>query len=235
MQTGLHIKLSSRLPFNERRQAIIEAVKNVFATKGFDGTTSRELAKAAGISEALLYKYFPTKLSLYNAMLSASVETADWLVSNHLEALKPSTATLITMVDSLVSHVLESRSVYVHDGVLGRLAVRSLLDDGAFVRALLKPFTNNWGAVFEKSLKGAAASGDLRECPADPNLSAWFVYHIAFGLMLHFFPDTAAIDYNVPKHTLIHDAVCFALRGIGLKEELIKRHYDSRSTCGIEK
>ena len=40
------------------------------------------------------------------------------------------------MVDSLVSHVLESRSVYIHDGVLGRLAVRSLLDDGAFARVL---------------------------------------------------------------------------------------------------
>ena len=67
MQTALHIKLSSRLSFNERRQAIIESVKDVFAKAGFDGTTSRELAKAAGISEALLYKYFPTKLSLYNA------------------------------------------------------------------------------------------------------------------------------------------------------------------------
>jgi|SRR5262252_5810467 len=108
MQTALHIKLSSRLSFNERRQAIIESVKDVFAKAGFDGTTSRELAKAAGISEALLYKYFPTKLSLYNAMLSASVETADWLVSNHGEALKPSTATLIMMVDSLVSHLLRA-------------------------------------------------------------------------------------------------------------------------------
>lgn len=235
MQAGLHIKLSSRLPFNERRQAIIEAVKNVFATKGFDGTTSRELAKAAGISEALLYKYFPTKLSLYNAMLSASVETAGWLVSNHGEALKPSTVTLIMMVDSLVSQVIETRSVYVTDALLGRLAVRSLLDDGEFVRALLKLFTNNWGAVFEKSLKGAATSGDLRECPADPNLSAWFIYHIAFGLMLHFFPDTAAIDYKMPQHRLIHEAVCFALRGIGLKEELIKRHYDSRSKCDISR
>src|SRR5215467_12893660 len=67
MQTALHIKLSSRLSFNERRQAIIESVKDVFAKAGFDGTTSRELAKAAGISEALFYKYFPTKLSLYNA------------------------------------------------------------------------------------------------------------------------------------------------------------------------
>jgi AcrR family transcriptional regulator len=235
MQAGLHIKLSSRLSFHERRQAIIEAVKDVFAKRGFDGTTSRELAKAAGISEALLYKYFPTKLSLYNAMLGASLETPGWLVSNHVEAVKPATVTLITMVDSLVSHVLESRSVYVHDGVLGRLAVRSLLEDGEFVRALLKPFTNNWVAVFEKSLKRAAAAGDLCECPGNPDLCAWFVYHIAFGLMLHFFPNIAAIDYKVPQHTLIQEAVYFALRGIGLREELIKRHYNSRSTCSIEK
>jgi len=51
MQSGLHIKLSSRLSFNERRQAIIESVKDVFANTGFDGTTSRELGKAAGIPE----------------------------------------------------------------------------------------------------------------------------------------------------------------------------------------
>jgi len=229
MQTALHIKLSSRLSFNERRQAIIESVKDVFAKAGFDGTTSRELAKAAGISEALLYKYFPTKLSLYNAMLSVSVETADWLVSNHGEALKPSTATLIMMVDSLVSQVVESRSVYLHYTVLGRLAVRSLLEDGAFVRALLQMFANNWVAVFEKSLEGAVASGDLRECPGNPDLCAWLVYHIAFGLMLHFFPNNAAIDYKVPKETLIEQAVHFALRGLGLKDETIKRYYHPKS------
>src|SRR5499425_3405203 len=91
MQTGRYIRGSSRLSSGERRQVIMEAAKGVFAKKGFDRTTSRDLAKAARISEALLYKYFPTKLSLYNAMLSASVETADWLVSNHGEALKPST------------------------------------------------------------------------------------------------------------------------------------------------
>ena len=44
---------SYRLSSEERRQAIVEAVKGVFAEKGFDGTTTRELASAAGVSEAL--------------------------------------------------------------------------------------------------------------------------------------------------------------------------------------
>ena len=63
-----------RLPSKERRQAIVTAVKGTFAAKGFDGTTTRELARAAGVSEALLYKHFPSKESLYGAMLDACVE-----------------------------------------------------------------------------------------------------------------------------------------------------------------
>ena len=42
-----------RLSAEARKEAIVEAVQDVFAEKGFDGTTTRELAKAAGVSEAL--------------------------------------------------------------------------------------------------------------------------------------------------------------------------------------
>ena len=51
--------------------AIVKAVKKVFAEKGFDGTTTRELAVSAGVSEALLFKHFPSKESLYAAMQSS--------------------------------------------------------------------------------------------------------------------------------------------------------------------
>ena len=44
--------------------------------------------------------------------------------------------------------------------VLGRLAVRCLLEDGDFARTVLKPFTNKWMVSFDKCLKNAAASGD---------------------------------------------------------------------------
>ena len=54
-----------------RRTHILDAAATVFAEKGFDGTTTRELAKAAGVSEALIYKHFPSKQSLYAAMLDA--------------------------------------------------------------------------------------------------------------------------------------------------------------------
>ena len=43
-------------------------MRRVFAAKGFDGTTTRELADAAGVSEALLFKHFPNKEALFSAM-----------------------------------------------------------------------------------------------------------------------------------------------------------------------
>ena len=52
----------------DRRAAIIRAVRRVFAEKGFDGTKTRELAEAAGVSERSLFKHFPNKEALYSAM-----------------------------------------------------------------------------------------------------------------------------------------------------------------------
>jgi hypothetical protein len=48
MRTDRNIRGSSLLSCDERRRAIVESVKGVFAEKGFDGTTTRELAKVAG-------------------------------------------------------------------------------------------------------------------------------------------------------------------------------------------
>ena len=229
MRTNQNIKGSSRLSSNERRQAIIEATKGVFAEKGFDGTTSRELAKAAGVSEALLYKYFPSKQSLYVAVLGACAEGPVWVKCNRIRVLEPSASTLVIMVHSLMSQLVQGRSRHVDNGVLGRLAVRSLLEDGEFVRATLKPFTNTWVAIFEECLKAAAKIGDVREFPTSRDLRAWFVHHIAFALMLHLYPTVPAVDYKVPKKTLIEQAVQFTVRGVGLKDEAIKRYYDPKS------
>ena len=229
MRTEQNTRAPSRLSSDERRQAIIEAVKRIFAEKGFDGTTTRELAKAAGISEALLYNYFPSKESLYVAMLGACAETPSWVKSNRIQALEPSAATLVIMVHSLMSQLVQGSAVHVHDGVIGRLAVRSLLEDGEFMRASLKPFASAWVAIFEECLKAAAKFGDLREFPMSHDLRAWFVHHIAFALMLHLYPKVPAIDYKVPKETLIEQAVHFALRGVGLKDEAINRYYDPES------
>src|SRR5262249_44068259 len=60
-----------RLRGEERRESILRAARRVFAERGFSGTTTRALAEAAGVSEALLFQHFPSKEALYAAMLAA--------------------------------------------------------------------------------------------------------------------------------------------------------------------
>jgi AcrR family transcriptional regulator len=56
----------------ERREAVLEAGMSVFAEKGFLGTPTTEVAKAAGISQAYLFRLFPTKTDLVLAVVTRS-------------------------------------------------------------------------------------------------------------------------------------------------------------------
>ena len=53
----------------ERRQQLIEAAVRVFADRGFRGATTREIAVAAGVTEAVIFPHFPAKDALYAAIL----------------------------------------------------------------------------------------------------------------------------------------------------------------------
>jgi AcrR family transcriptional regulator len=72
-----------RLPANERREAILTHAIQLFADKGFRGTTTRELAAAVGVSEPVIYQHFATKRDLYEAIIERkSQQTMDlgpWL------------------------------------------------------------------------------------------------------------------------------------------------------------
>ena len=220
---------AARLSADERKQAIVDAVRDVFAEKGFDGTTTRELAKAAGVSEALLYKHFPSKESLYAAMLDACAKGPAFARFNRILALEPSTSTLVLMVYFTISHYVLQRSSDPHKAALNCLLVRSLLDDGALVRLTHKKFASAWVAKFEDCLREAVKTGEVRETPMRRDLRVWFVHHIAFSLMLHLHPKVPAIDYKVSKDALVEQATWFALRGVGLGEEAIKRYYNPKA------
>lgn len=58
---------------SERKQQILESCKAAFAEKGFYGSSTKELANAAKISESLLYKHFPTKEILFRATLEEAI------------------------------------------------------------------------------------------------------------------------------------------------------------------
>ncbi len=59
------MELKTRITREERKISIVESARPLFADKGFNGTSVRAIARAANVSEALLYKHFSSKDELY--------------------------------------------------------------------------------------------------------------------------------------------------------------------------
>src|SRR5947207_4827232 len=97
------MKPALKLSGAQRRVAITHAAQRVFAEKGFHGTTTRALAEAAGVSEALLFKHFPTKQALFAAIQMACCDGPDIGKFQRLRSLEPSCATLVLLVHFLVT------------------------------------------------------------------------------------------------------------------------------------
>src|SRR3954470_23546436 len=58
-----------RLSAEDRRAAILDAALEVFAKRGYNGSSIDEIAQAAGISKALIYEHFPSKKDLHVSLL----------------------------------------------------------------------------------------------------------------------------------------------------------------------
>jgi AcrR family transcriptional regulator len=219
-----------KLSGEERRAAIIKAVRRVFAEKGFDGTTTRELAAAAGVSEALLFKHFPNKEALFSAMQLSCCTEQDLGRFERLKALEPSSSTLVLLVHFLVSRILGTAAS--HDGEIAtqnRLILRSLAEDGEFARLMLRKVATDWVPKIEECLKAAAKDGDATGAAISPALRAWFTHHLAAMILLHSLPAAPVVEYGASHDKLVEQAVWFALRGMGLREEAIKRYYNPKA------
>jgi AcrR family transcriptional regulator len=213
-----------KIPANDRREAILTAAIPVFARLGQAGATTKEIARAAGISEALLYKHFPGKDALYAELESHCVE-ANAAGGAMLEGAVPSTATLVKGVAVLVQAVFPGIGAPQAHEDTKRLVTMSLLSDGRFAAAFLGRHVEPWVAVFAASLEAAIAAGDAQDGTSVSRPAIWFIHHLANTLHLISLPGATVVDYGAGRDELIETTVRFLLRGLGLTNAAIDRDY----------
>jgi AcrR family transcriptional regulator len=212
----------TRLDSDERRKAIVAAGVPLFALRGFAGTTTKELAEAAGISEALLFRHFPSKKHLYEEILRLGCEGHPALEC--LAALAPSTASLVQMTHFMVCYfLLGGGADRIELDTRLRLILHSLLEDGDYARELFDRMFELIHPLFAASVEAAVAAGDLSPDVIDTTNRFWFGHHIAAMVALVLLPGRAAITYEGTPAALVEEASRFILRGIGLKDAAITR------------
>lgn len=78
---------SPRMTAKSRRQQIVATAAELFSQRGFRGTTTKEIADNAGVSEAIIFRHFATKDELYCAILDYKVrQTSERMRANLNEA-----------------------------------------------------------------------------------------------------------------------------------------------------
>jgi AcrR family transcriptional regulator len=117
--------IGGRMAGEERRLQILRIAVHLFSQRGFRGTTTKEIAQAAGVSEAMVFRHFATKEELYTAILDhkaceGGIEDPCELVADAVRQ-KDDRAVFETLAFSALEH-------HEHDHEFLRLLLHSALE-----------------------------------------------------------------------------------------------------------
>jgi AcrR family transcriptional regulator len=61
--------MTTRMRAEQRREMLLKAALGLFASEGYGGSTTKAIAERTGVTEAILFRHFPTKRDLFYAVL----------------------------------------------------------------------------------------------------------------------------------------------------------------------
>jgi AcrR family transcriptional regulator len=164
-----------RMPAAERRAAIVDAALGVFGEGSYDGATTAEIARAAGISEPILYRHFGSKRDLYFACLDEMWRRMRAEVERIVEAEPDPREWLFAMPRA----ILRLRDRGVHPNQLWIQALSEAGED-AEIRKYVRKHMRDVHRFVEDLYRRAQARGGLPP-DRDPSAEAWI--GIGIGLL----------------------------------------------------
>lgn len=110
----------------ERREEILVAAERVFAARGLHGTPTMAIAKAAGISQAYLFRLFPTKGELFSSLVERCNARIETTFSDAAAAARAASEPIMPAMGSAYVGLLANR-----DLLLNQLHAHGACDDPA--------------------------------------------------------------------------------------------------------
>ncbi len=167
--------MSGRMAAAERRAALLETACGVFARGSYRGTTTKEIATEAGISEPILYRHFPSKRDLYLACLDEAWARVQALWHKAIAAEPDPTGWLQAMGIAYLT-AKDKRSRLVD---LWIQALTEASEDAHIRRYLRRQIRDVHDYVSSVIMRSQESGGILRE--RDPSAEAWVF--MAIGLL----------------------------------------------------
>lgn len=172
------------------RDKILRAAEEVFARDGFAGARIQRISHKAGINQAMIYYYFSSKESLYQAVLKKTflrlnLELSQALTENLGFAHK--LRRLIGFYFDLISQ----------NNNLLRIIQKELVDGGKHARQIAPQYIKQLYMMVRKLFEEGMASGECRSMDIDSLLLAVFTlitFHYATSSMVSFGQDAYTLE-----------------------------------------
>jgi len=148
-----------RLNATDRRHQLLEAALDFFSRKGFEGTTTKEIAAAAGVTEAIVFRHFLSKQALYQAVLDhchGSSKTQKFLAAIRACMLRKDDLALFRYI---FSAVLRS---FREDPRMERLLLFAALEGHEQGLAHVREVSNPIYELLREYILGRQSEGKLR-------------------------------------------------------------------------
>ena len=170
--------MRDRVTAPERRQLIIQAALTLFSQKGFRGTTTREIAREAGVSEATIFKHFATKETLYSAIIDAKARAEEVLAAASQAAAARDDAGVLTAVATTILSRVEKDPTFM------RLLLYSALEGHALSEMFFSTQVRRTHLFLADYIASRIQEGAFRA--VDPLLAArGFIGTVIHYLLIH--------------------------------------------------
>jgi AcrR family transcriptional regulator len=147
-------RAGSRLPGDARRAQIIGVARELFTRQGYRATTTRDLARAAGVSDALIYRYFAGKEEVLFAVVDEAIRGFIAMAADRPE---PAELTVGEFLTDIGQRFLDTLPRQLDMLVLLIAEHRLLADDVRFAT-----FVDGAASVLAAELE-ARSGGEVRE------------------------------------------------------------------------
>lgn len=158
-----------------RREQVLSAALALFCERGYAGTSTRKIAEAAGITEGLVFHYFPTKDALLLELASRQHMFAGRVLTQIQRAGEQSARALLRAIADGLAHVSPEEGAFVG----------FMLAEAQVNPALREQVRSATAVVLEGFVATLARRVEAGELRADASLPA--AAHGFFGGFLFFF------------------------------------------------
>ncbi len=157
----------------DRRDSILAAARDAFAKNGFEGTSIADIARAAGVSDGLVYRYFANKRDLLNAVLTEFYERT--MVD--LEAIAARDAPFERRLHDIIHRHIEA---FVLEADACRLFISEVRTAADYQGSAVQQLNRRYTSILVRIIESGIATGEVRA-----DIEMRLVRDVIFGAIEH--------------------------------------------------